>query len=122
MTVYEYARAALALWAETEGFVIFSERARVNGENPPSRYAVVSVISDVDGRHADNRARARKYRLQLDIVAYDYEAGRLPEWHAAAEAALIEARMLPQGNYRMDWDDNTKQAYIQKDYLYTKAR
>ena len=52
----------------------------------------------------------------------DYEADRLPEWHAAAEAALIEARMLPQGNYRMDWDDNTKQAYIQKDYLYTKAR
>lgn len=122
MNVYEDVRAALGGWADENGFALYSERALTDSASAPPRYCVVSVISNPQIRHADNHARAVRYRLQIDILVPEADGYLLPDWYEAADSALRGAGMLPQGNYRLRYDDNTKQAYTQEDYFYTKVR
>jgi len=116
VSIYDRTKAMLGAWLTANGFTFYAQKAMVK-PGARGRMCVARVISDIDTRHADNVARVRKYRVQVDIIVDDSESDSLYGWYESAEAALMSAGALPQGNYRMEFDEESATAYTQKDYL-----
>lgn len=87
-------------------------------DDPPDKYAVFSVISDVPGSFFSGTNRMTDYRVQLDLVFPKGDRAGLHAAFLALESVLKAGGARPQGNYRMQ-DAEDGRPYIQKDYKIT---
>lgn len=117
MTVYEYIETALTSWATTNGFALRAEVATLSDGSLPDKYILYSIVDDIHGGYADNRARNIRTRIQFDIAVHEDDRSKLRGYFDLLEPVLIGAKLRPQGNYRMAYEDASQIAYIQKDYI-----
>lgn len=86
--------------------------------DPPDKYAVFSVISDVEASHFAGQNRRTDYRVQLDLVFPKGDRAGLHAAYLALQTVLKAGGARPQGNIRMQ-DAEDGRSYIQKDYMIT---
>lgn len=114
MTIYEMLDSIVATHLSSAAIPYRHETY----DDPPDKYAVFSVISDVPGSFYAGQNLRTDYRVQLDLV---FPIGDRAGMHAAflaLEAVLKAGGARPQGNYRMN-DAEDGRPYIQKDYKIT---
>jgi hypothetical protein len=88
-------------------------------DDPPEKYAVFSVISDVPGSFFAGENHRTDYRVQIDLVFPRGDRAGLYAAFQVLEAALRAGGARSQGNYAMADDPEDGRPYIRKDYLIT---
>ncbi len=114
MTIYEKLDSIVSAHLALAGIAYRHETY----DQPPDKYAVFSVISDVPSSFYAGQSRVTDYRIQLDLVFPKGQRSELYAAFLALESVLQSGGARSQGNYRM-LDTSDGRPYIQKDYKIT---